>query len=147
MEHVPDPPAFLAEAARCLRPGGRLVLTVPFAARYHFIPYDYWRFTPASLNRLLTEAGFTEVAVYARGNALTVACYKAMALCLPLLFPQSVTTARALLLRLLGLCCLPPFLVLAVVANLSLGGEGGDDCLGYTVLARRASNFGPGTEL
>jgi SAM-dependent methyltransferase len=137
MEHVPDPPAFLVEAFRCLKPEGRLLLTVPFSARWHFIPHDYWRFTPSALQKLLTEAGFTDVAVFARGNALTVACYKVMALCLPLLLPQTNQPLRALFLRLLGLLCLPLFLPLAVVANLSLRGEGGDDCLGYTVLARR----------
>lgn len=137
LEHVSDPPAFLAEAFRCLKPGGRLLLTVPFAARWHFIPYDYWRFTPSGLHKLLTEAGFTDVAVYARGNALTVACYKVMALCLPLLFPQTDAPIRALLLRLLGLLTLPLFLPLAVIANLSLRGQGGDDCLGYTATARR----------
>ncbi len=57
LEHIPDPAAFLARAHRCLRPGGRLVLTVPFAARWHFIPYDYWRFTPSGLHLLLTGAG------------------------------------------------------------------------------------------
>jgi SAM-dependent methyltransferase len=137
LEHVPDPPRFLAEASRCLKPGGRLALTVPFAARWHFIPHDYWRFTPSALNRLLTEAGFTDVAVYARGNALTVACYKVMALCLSLLFPQTGGPLRSLFLRLLGLSTLPLLLPLAVIANLSLRGQGGDDCLGYTVLAHR----------
>ena len=78
----------LAEAHRTLRPGGRLLLTVPFAARWHFVPNNYWRFTPSSLRHLLEAAGFGDVAVYARGNAFTVACYKAVALVLPHLFPQ-----------------------------------------------------------
>jgi hypothetical protein len=34
---------------------------------------------------------------------------------------------------------LPLFIVLAVVANLSLRSRGGDDCLGYTVVAVRSS--------
>jgi SAM-dependent methyltransferase len=138
LEHVLETRRFLAEAARCLAPGGTLLLTVPFAARWHFIPYDYWRFTPSSLNYLLTSAGFHSARVYARGNALTVACYKAMTLILLLLVPQNVSMGIALFLRLGGMVFLPLFVLLALIANLSLRGRGGDDCLGYTVFAVRA---------
>jgi SAM-dependent methyltransferase len=137
LEHVLKTRRFLAEAARCLVPGGTLLLTIPFAARWHFIPYDYWRFTPSSLNYLLTAAGFHSVRVYARGNAVTVACYKLMTLILLLLMPQTASKPAGLLLRLAGLVFLPLFIFLAVVANLSLRGRGGDDCLGYTVFAMR----------
>jgi SAM-dependent methyltransferase len=137
MEHVPDPVQFLGQAARVLRPGGTVLLTVPFAARWHFIPYDFWRYTPSTLKRLLVEAGFTDVAVYARGNALTVACYKVMALILPLLFPQDARFFAKWLLRLLGLVFLPLFLILAIIANFSLKSKGGDDCLGYTCVSNR----------
>lgn len=89
LEHVADPNRFLREAHRCLKPGGQLILTVPFAARWHFIPFDYWRFTPSGLQRLLNAAGFGDLAVYARGNEVTVACYKVMSLLLPLLFASS----------------------------------------------------------
>jgi SAM-dependent methyltransferase len=136
LEHVLDTRRFLSEAERCLAPGGTLLLTIPFAARWHFIPYDYWRFTPSSLNHLLTAAGFHKVRVYARGNAYTVACYKVMTLLLLLLMPQTASKVAGLLLRLAGLVFLPMFIVLAMVANLSLR-YGGDDCLGYTVLATR----------
>jgi SAM-dependent methyltransferase len=137
LEHVLETRHFLSEAARCLVPGGTLLLTVPFAARWHFIPYDYWRFTPSSLNYLLTAAGFDGVRVYARGNAFTVACYKLMTLLLLLLMPQAASRNSRLLLRLAGIVFLPLFVLLAVLANLSLHGRGGDDCLGYTVLAVR----------
>lgn len=140
LEHVYDTRRFLAEAARCLAPGGTLLLTVPFAARWHFIPYDYWRFTPSSLNQLLTAAGFHNVGVYARGNACTVACYKLMTLLLMLLMPQTASRVSSLLLRLAGLIFLPLFVLLAAVANLSLRGRGGDDCLGYTVFAVRSGH-------
>ena len=80
LEHVLETRSFLAEAARCLVPGGTLLLTVPFAARWHFIPYDYWRFTPSSLNHLLTTTGFNRRSRLCAGNALTVACYKVMTL-------------------------------------------------------------------
>jgi hypothetical protein len=83
----------------------------------------------------MAEAGFACVAVYARGNEVTVACYKAMALLLPLLFPQGKGRAGAIALRLIGILFIPLFLVLAACGNLSLRGCGGDDCIGYTVVA------------
>ena len=138
LEHVEDPARFLREANRCLRAGGRLILTVPFAARWHFIPADYWRFTPSGLLHLLGAAGFTDVAVRARGNALTVACYKAMALCTRFIMPQETSRLRAALFRLIGLALAPAFVALAVAGNLSLRADGGDDCLGYTVVAVKA---------
>jgi SAM-dependent methyltransferase len=137
LEHVREPAMFLAEAFKCLRPGGRLLLTVPFAARWHFVPHDYWRFTPSALKQLLEAAGFDEIEVLARGNAMTVACYKSMALFLPLISPQNASALKASLLRAAGALGSPLFLLLAVAANLSLRVDGRDDCLGYTVLALR----------
>ena len=137
LEHVLDPSALLAEAHAALNPGGRLLLTVPFAARWHFIPHDYWRFTPSALSHLLQKAGFRDVVVWARGNTLTVACYKVMALLLPLLFPQRAGKLGRWLIRLLALPAVPFFVGLALVANLSLRARGGDDCLGFTVTAER----------
>uniref|UniRef100_Q02BA4 Methyltransferase type 11 n=1 Tax=Solibacter usitatus (strain Ellin6076) TaxID=234267 RepID=Q02BA4_SOLUE len=136
LEHVYDTDHFLAEARRCLAAGGRVLITVPFSARWHYIPHDYWRFTPSSLKKVLTEAGFSSVVVYARGNEITVACYKVMALIVPLLLPQGKGRVTAVMLRLIGIVLAPVVLMLAVCGNLSLRGRGGDDCLGYTVVAQ-----------
>ncbi|MFI5003482.1 MAG: class I SAM-dependent methyltransferase [Solirubrobacterales bacterium] len=131
LEHVLEPPAFLAEARRVLRRRGRLVITVPFSARWHYIPYDYWRFTPSSLSSLLTEAGFPEVAVYARGNEFTVACYKVMALIL-----RSLSRAKGhLAARQATLLFLPLVPLLALLGQVSLRFGGGEDCLGWTAVA------------
>ncbi len=132
LEHVPEPSVFLDEARRVLRPGGRIVLTVPFAARWHYIPHDYWRYTPSSLKNLLGAAGFGEVVVHARGNEVTVACYKLMALVLPaLLPPEGGITAR----RIAAILALPLLAVTALVAHASLRRDGGVDCLGWTSTA------------
>jgi SAM-dependent methyltransferase len=137
LEHVLDPLSFLGEAKRALRPGGRLILTVPFAARWHYVPFDYWRFTPSGLKHLLSESGFAEVEVYRRGNALTVACYKVIALILPLLMPRREGPLPRWVLRAGGVVLTPLLAASVLVARLSLLRDGGDDCLGYTVLARR----------
>lgn len=133
LEHVPEPAAFLAEARRVLRDGGTVLLTVPFSARWHYIPHDYWRYTPSSLRNLLEEAGFVDVAVHARGNELTVACAKVMALMLPALIPPTGGFGPR---RLAAVLLSPLVAALAVIGHASLRGDGGDDCLGWTVTAQ-----------
>lgn len=59
LEHVFEPEAFLAELKRVLKPGGRLILTVPFAWDEHHQPQDYARYTRFGLAHLLGKAGFT----------------------------------------------------------------------------------------
>lgn len=41
LEHVPDPTKALDEFARLLKPGGKLILTAPFASLVHMAPYHY----------------------------------------------------------------------------------------------------------
>ena len=41
LEHVPDPIKVLGEFRRLLKPGGKLILTAPFASLVHFAPYHY----------------------------------------------------------------------------------------------------------
>lgn len=137
LEHLRDPRPFLAEAFRCLKGDGRLILTVPFAARWHYIPHDYFRYTPSGLKMLLAESGFTGVEIYARGNPVTVASYKCMALALPFLIPQGGGLLKRLLFAPVGALMLPWFLFFAILGNISLAFGGGDDCLGYTALARK----------
>jgi len=135
LEHVPQPEVFLAEARRVLRADGRIVLTVPFSARWHYVPHDYWRYTPSSLRNLLEAAAFDDVVVNARGNELTVACAKVMALALPPLFPPGGGFGPR---RIAAALLLPAVGMLALIAQASLRSDGGDDCLGWTVTARAA---------
>ena len=98
LEHIPDPRAALASFSRVLRPGGRLVLTVPFTLeKYettvraamqsdgtieHFLPIEihgnpldpvngslcFCHFGWDTLDRL-NEAGFTDTRVYVYHDA------------------------------------------------------------------------------
>jgi SAM-dependent methyltransferase len=137
LEHVATPDVFLSEMHRCLKPGGRAILTVPFAARWHFIPHDYWRPTPSGLEHVLTKAGFTQIGVYGRGNQLTVACYKGMGFIYSLLSPQRSHVAFEWFCRLVGAVNIPPMVALAVLANVTRGWQGRVDFLGFTVTAEK----------
>ena len=137
LEHVEEPAAFLRELRRVLSSGGRLILTVPFAARWHFVPHDYWRFTPAGLEQVLAQAGFREIRVYARGGALAVAGYKVWGLILLLLAGNGRRGVARALARLLGAALLPLGAIAVLAGHLGLKFPGtAEDTLGYTVLAR-----------
>lgn len=58
LEHVFNPEMFLSEVRRVLRPGGRLLLTIPFVWDEHEQPYDYARYSSFGLRALLERNGF-----------------------------------------------------------------------------------------
>lgn len=58
LEHVFTPDLFLSEIGRVLRPGGQLLLTIPFIWDEHEQPWDYARYTSFGLKNLLEKNGF-----------------------------------------------------------------------------------------
>lgn len=58
LEHVFEPEAFMAEIARVLKDGGRLLLTVPFVWDEHEQPRDYARYSSFGLKALLEKHSF-----------------------------------------------------------------------------------------
>lgn len=61
LEHVFTPEDFLGEIRRVLRPGGTLVLTVPFVWDEHEQPHDFGRYSSFGLRALLERTGFEVV--------------------------------------------------------------------------------------
>jgi hypothetical protein len=65
LEHVPEPQAVIAEIHRMLKPGGRLLLTVPSIFPQHGGPGDYWRYTADGLTWMLRDFERVDIRVEA----------------------------------------------------------------------------------
>ncbi len=141
LEHVAEPSAFVSECRRITAAGGTCFFSVPFAARYHYVPYDYWRFTPSSLERLFRGAGWDQFRIMPIGTDVAVAAYKVKALYLRLL-PLRKRRSLMSLVSLLTVVLAPVFMYLTAIEVISTRFNIGSplDPLGYVVLAVRGKS-------
>ena len=58
LEHCGQPFVMAGNLTRLVRPSGRVVVSVPFAWRFHAYPSDYWRFTHEGVKRLFPQLVF-----------------------------------------------------------------------------------------
>lgn len=72
LEHVVNPITAVRTLHELLRPKGVLIANTPFLVRLHYVPGDYWRFTPDGLEVLLRAGGFTDVTIGSWGNRWAV---------------------------------------------------------------------------
>lgn len=68
LEHVYDHHSMIKEAFRVLKPGGNIILTVPFTWELHEEPYDFFRISKHGLRELFEEAGFEITYIKANGG-------------------------------------------------------------------------------
>ena len=144
LEHISEPQKFINEIYRVLNNNGAAIFSVPWSARFHYIPYDYFRYTPTTLHTFFEK--FTEVKIIPRGTDITAIASKIIVVFARniniLLSPNSnvikyILTFVPVLFLLLVLF---PILILAIlIGQFSLLFKFGsfDDCLGYTIVLKK----------
>jgi len=71
LEHIPNPRTTFSEFNRILKPNGKLFITVPFIIQPHEVPYDYFRYTPYILKKILKKRGFNVIFICPRCGVFT----------------------------------------------------------------------------
>ncbi len=109
LEHLPDPAAALAQVHGALKPGGRVIVQVPFLYPLHDAPHDYTRWTEYGLRALAERGGFAVARATYSGEPLVTA-----ALLLNIALVHSTVGAFERRLPTVLLAPLVPVVVLAV---------------------------------
>lgn len=141
LEHVADPSQLIEEMHRVLRAKGVGIITVPWAARFHYQPFDYHRYTPSMLQKLFRP--FNQCAITPRGTDLSSIASKIVVCYIRNLIKLKPTTLKDLFeipIRLVAALIGLPVLMMSLVFGhcgilFSFGSV--DDPLGYTVLLRK----------
>ena len=72
LEHIGRPDVLWREIARLLRPGGKIILTVPFLYSIHEEPHDYFRYTAYKLRQFCDDNNLQVIELEPYGGALEV---------------------------------------------------------------------------
>jgi ubiquinone/menaquinone biosynthesis C-methylase UbiE len=134
LEHVQEFQYLIDEIYRTAKKNADVIVTIPWSARYHYIPYDYFRYTPSSLKTMFAQ--FSEITIKPRGTDFAVIGSKLIVLFFRGLFPDKIW--KYIFLPLLILFS-PVLIVAIIVAHLAilfkLGSQ--DDPLGYTIVLKK----------
>jgi len=68
LEHIFNPDEILPELNRVLKPGAKVLITVPFSWNEHEMPYDYARYSSEGIKHLLEKNGFNIIELTKSGS-------------------------------------------------------------------------------
>ena len=130
LEHVYNYQNLIDEMYRVCKKDSKLIITIPFSARYHYIPYDFFRYTPSALEKIFCK--FSKVEITPRGSDVLSICAKIIVLFFRNLIPNSF---RKCIFLPFWIGLTPILAVTVVIAHISRLFNLGStlDPLGYTI--------------
>lgn len=134
LEHVEDYQYLIDEMYRVMKPGAKGIVTIPWSARYHYIPYDFFRYTPSSLKTMFAK--FNEGKIIARGSDVSNVANKLIVMWFRNL---QVNSFLKFVLVPFWIVTLPLLGLAVLMAHISLVFNLGsaEDPLGYTILIKK----------
>lgn len=70
LEHTRHPFQVVTELTRLLKPGGYLLISIPFIYPIHEAPHDYWRFTRYGLQKMCQDNGLEVIEINSKGGII-----------------------------------------------------------------------------
>lgn len=138
LEHVRDPCGVLASIARVLKPGGLLLLSVPFLYPLHDAPHDYRRYSQFGLEEEIRKCGLLPSVALPSNRGFETAALLAAIACAEVVIEAWRHRSWRLLAAPFALASIPVINVLGWLATRLYGG-----CrllaTGHAIAARRPS--------
>jgi SAM-dependent methyltransferase len=143
LEHVDNVEQAVAELCRVLRPGGRLLITMPFLYPTHEAPHDFWRTTHFGLRSLLTRHGLELGTIAAQGGPLVLVAhffFGAFGKLVELISTRFGRTGALVDNRFVRSCLAGPQELIGTRLHYRLTGPAKVASLGYMVVATKPSS-------
>jgi ubiquinone/menaquinone biosynthesis C-methylase UbiE len=134
LEHVQEFQYLIDEIYRTTRKDADIIVTIPWSARYHYIPHDYFRYTPSSLKTMFSK--FSSATIKNRGTDVSVIASKVI-----VLFFRGFVPAQKWKYIFLPfyIIALPILMLIVFIAHLAIifGIGSKEDPLGYTIVIKK----------
>ena len=133
LEHTFNYNNLVKEMHRVLKIDGTLYLSVPFAAKFHFIPWDFFRYTPTSLKMIMENNNFEIVNFQRRGADFCVVFHYITVAILGMIFEKKPIKF------IFGIILLPLAIFSAIFANISEYFDWGapENTLGFFLVCKK----------
>ena len=133
LEHVYNFQNLIKEINRVLKKNGILILSVPFAAKYHYLPYDFFRYTPSSLKIILEDSSFKIINFSRRGDDIVVTFHYILVSILGLIYKKNIFS------KIIGILLLPIGIFFALLNNILENFEFGakENTIGFFIVCKK----------